>query len=75
MKMNSGDRTHPQYAIEPERFRAQATGVGNTASRSYATGLARAQRVSDCMSPQTRAQVPPAEGYPAPMTDAMDSRY
>lgn len=63
---NSGDHTHPEFAVPPEQFRAQATGVGNTRTRSALTGAMRAQRVSDCMSPEVRAAVPEAEGYPAP---------
>lgn len=66
MKWNSGDKTHPQYAVPPEQFRAQATGVGTTRSMSAMTGRMRAQHVSDCMTAETRAQVPEAEGYPAP---------
>lgn len=66
MKWNSGNHTHPEFAVPPEQFRAQATGVGVTRARSQATGAMRAQRVADCMSPKTRAQVPEAEGYPAP---------
>ena len=69
MKWNSGSSIMPARPVPPEQFRAQATGVGNTRSRSYVTGMARAQRVSDCMSPKTRAQVPAAEGYPAPMPE------
>jgi hypothetical protein len=66
MKMNSGSHTHREFAVPPEQFRAQATGVGVTRGRSQATGAMRAQRVADCMSPKTRSQVPEAEGYPAP---------
>jgi hypothetical protein len=69
MKWNSGEHTHPQYAVPPEQFRAQATGVGVTRACSAITGSLRAQRVVECMSPKTREQVPPAEGYPPPMVD------
>lgn len=62
----SGKHTHPNYAVPPADFRAQATGIGQTREASLATGARRAQRVSDCMTPAARAAVPPAEGYPAP---------
>lgn len=61
--------THPNYAVPPEQFRAQATGIGQTREASLMTGARRAQRVSDCMTPAARAAVPPAEGYP-PATPA-----
>lgn len=71
MKPNSGDHTHNTYATPPERFRAQATGVGNTQRKSELTGRMRAQCVADCMTPKTRAQVPANEGYPAPTGDGL----
>lgn len=77
MKWNCGNRTHPNYAIPPEQFRAQATGVGVTRSRSEMTGGLRAQRVADSIPADCRAKVPEAEGYPpaTPSMDDMDSRY
>ena len=65
MKPNSGNHTHANYALPPEQFRAQATGVGQCRETSYLTGRMRAQRVVDSMTPEAHAAVPPAEGYPA----------
>lgn len=61
------DRTRPMYATDPQRFRAVATGVGYSVSRSAVTGARRAQVVADSMPAHCRAAVPPAEGYPPPM--------
>lgn len=71
MKKPSGEFSQPVYAIDPVRFRAQATGVGQTQSMSYRTGLSRAQRVIDSVHPDCRPRIPVAEGYPDPMP-AMD---
>jgi hypothetical protein len=61
---NSGSYTHRPRAIDPARFRAQATGIGQTLSASEATGRVRAVEVVDHMPPAQRAAVPESEGYP-----------
>lgn len=66
MKKPSGEYSQPQYAIDPVRFRAQATGTGQTQSMSYRSGLYRAQRVIDSVPAHCRPCIPPAEGYPEP---------
>ena len=66
MKKPSGEFSQPVYAIDPVRFRAQATGVGQTQSMSYRTGLTRAQRVIDSVPAHCRPCIPAAEGYPEP---------
>lgn len=58
--MNFGDRT---TAMDPARFRAQATGIGQTVQASAATGAARTARVVACMPPAQRAAVPRSAGY------------
>ena len=58
-------------AIDPRKFRAQATGIGQSQAMSEATGARRAQYVVDCMSPEQRAAVPVAEGYPPSTAEAM----
>lgn len=78
MNKPSGNFTHPQYAVDPKRFRAQATGIGQTQSMSFNTGSRRAQKVIDSVPPHCRDRIPPAEGYPEPMTtssDFVDSQY
>ena len=65
MKMTSGDRTHPARAVDPAKFRAQATGIGMTQRASAATGAARAQRVVDQTDPACMSVVPEAEGFPS----------
>ena len=66
---DSGDNTHRPRAIEPSRFRAQATGVGQSRAQSAATGAARAQCVSDAAPPAQLAAPPAAEGRPAKYVD------
>ena len=66
---DSGDHTHRARAIDPARFRALATGIGQSAARSEATGASRAQRVVECTPPAQRAATPAAEGYPAPLAE------
>ena len=61
---NPGNSTHKPRATDPEKFRAIATGVGNTQGASYRTGLARAVEVVEHMPPAQRRAVPAAEGYP-----------
>jgi hypothetical protein len=56
--------THQPRAIDPQRFRSQATGIGHTRTASEVTGAARAARVVDCMPPAQRAVLAPAQGYP-----------
>ena len=53
------DCKHP----DPQRFRAQATGIGSTREASEWTGRNRAQRVIDSAPPEQRKH---ASGYPAP---------
>lgn len=56
--------THQQYAVPPQRFRAQATGVGNTVQMSAATGAMRADCVVGAMPAAQRAAIASSEGYP-----------
>jgi hypothetical protein len=65
VKINSGDQTHRARAVDPQQFRAQATGIGQTRAASLATGSARAQRVVDQTDPACMSVVPVAEGFPA----------
>lgn len=65
MVINSGDNTHRARAMDPQAFRAQATGIGQTKAASLATGSMRAQRVVDQTDPACLAAVPEAEGLPA----------
>jgi hypothetical protein len=69
--MNSGDPncTHRARAMDPQAFRAQATGIGQSAAASLATGSARAQRVVDQADPACLSIVPEAEGFPARTPD------
>lgn len=66
---NSGNFTHKPRAVDPQTFRAKATGIGQSQSMSQRTGAYRAQRVIDSVSPECRKDIPAAEGYPAPMAD------
>lgn len=66
MKKDFGSSTHAVNPASPEKFRAQATGIGQSQAMSEQTGRRRAQYVADCMSPEQRAAVPPGEGYPEP---------
>ena len=61
--------THRARAVDPQQFRAQATGIGMTRTASLATGSARAQRVVDQADPTCLAFVPEAEGLPARTPD------
>lgn len=63
---NSGSNTHKPRAIDPQRFRAQATGITSCQSGSEASGAMRAAEVVEHMPPAQRRAVPLAEGYPAP---------
>lgn len=65
MKMNSGDFAHKPRAVDPAKFRAQATGIGVTLATSAQTGAARAQNVVDRTDPACMSVVPEAEGFPA----------
>lgn len=58
--MSFGNRT---TAMDPARFRAQATGIGQTTSASAMTGAMRTERVKACMPPAQRAAVPRSAGY------------
>jgi hypothetical protein len=53
-----------QRAIPAQRFRDQATGVGNTRAMSESTGAARAAQVVECMPAAAKRAVAPAQGYP-----------
>ena len=64
---NSGNSTHKARAVSPERFRAVATGIGQTQTASAATGAMRAMEVVEHMPEHCRRAVPVAEGYPAPL--------
>lgn len=48
---------------DAQRFRAQATGIGQTRAASELTGRSRSQRVIDCAPPEQRRH---AVGYPEP---------
>jgi hypothetical protein len=69
--MNSGDQTHRARAMDPAAFRAQATGIGQSAAASRATGAMRAQRVVDQTDPSCMIVVPEAEGFPTRTPDEM----
>lgn len=69
MKYGDDSTTHPARAMDPKRFRAQATGIGQTAAASAFTGGMRAQRVIDRTDPKCRAFIPAAEGFPEPTPD------
>jgi hypothetical protein len=72
MKISPDDSTtHRARAVDPQQFRAQATGIGMTRTASLATGSARAQRVVDQTDPQCLAAVPEAEGLPARTQDML----
>jgi hypothetical protein len=58
----SGDSTHAPYATPPEKFRAIATGVGQTQRASAMTGGMRAERVAQTI--KNPGCVPACEGYP-----------
>jgi hypothetical protein len=61
----------PARGMDPEAFRAQATGIGQTAQASRATGAARAQRVVDQTDPACRAIWPGNEGFPMSTADRL----
>jgi len=61
--MKSSGDTHPARAVDPTRFRNQATGIGQTCYASEMTGSMRNARVSSAMPPAQRAAVPTAEGF------------
>lgn len=63
---NSGNNTHKARAVPPDRFRAQATGIGQSRSASEMTGAMRAAEAVEHMPPSQRRAVPAVEGYPAP---------
>lgn len=61
---NSGDSTHRPQAIPPQRFRNQATGIGQTREASALTGARRSQQVIDA-APKAQERVADPS-YPAP---------
>lgn len=63
---NSGDNTHKPRAVNPETFRAKATGIGQSQNMSLATGTMRNMRVSASIPEHCRKAVPPAEGFVSP---------
>ena len=63
----STDKTHQTRAVDPARFRALATGIGQSQSMSAATGAMRAQCVANAMPSEQRAALVPVAGYPAGM--------
>jgi hypothetical protein len=67
---NAGDRTHKARAIDPAKFRNLATGVGQCADESEATGARRAQRAADCAPALQRAVIDPS--YPTPGQQSAD---
>ena len=56
-----GARALAATGPDPVRFRAQATGVGQTRMMSEQTGMRRSQKVIDCAPPDQRRY---AIGYP-----------
>lgn len=56
--------TAPADAVPPVRFRSQATGCSPVRAISEAQGLARAERVLECMPGQVKKAIAPAQGYP-----------
>lgn len=71
--MNDSGSTHRPRAVDPAKFRAMATGIGQSQSGSLATGGARAQRSVDMAPPGCVATAPAAEGFPTP--SGMSARY
>ncbi len=64
---NAGNSTHKARAIEMDRFRNQATGIGQTRSASECTGAIRAQHaINDAPNAQRKVADP---SYPAPTRD------
>lgn len=72
---NSGNNTHKPRAVDPQTFRAKATGIGQSQGMSLRTGAARAQQVINSTAPECRKAIPTAEGYPAPMEIAVYPAY
>jgi hypothetical protein len=67
MKKDFGNATHDYEPVDPVKFRAIATGIGQGQAQSEASGRVRSQRVSDSMPPKARAALPAdGGGYPAP---------
>ena len=63
----SGDNTREPRAVDPQTFRAKATGIGQSQTMSLRTGAVRAQRVIDSAPEHCRKAAPTVEGYPAPL--------
>lgn len=57
------NQTHRLHAVSPERFRAQATGIGQSQAMSFATGISRAQRVV-AETPAGEKKFLASRGYP-----------
>lgn len=68
--MKATDSTRVGTIPSAQRFRAQATGIGQTRQASERTGLARSQCVIDCAPAKQRAH---AIGYPAPTPEEYTS--
>ncbi len=62
--MKPDTATHKPRAVDPQTFRAAATGVGQAFSESVRTGTNRAQDVINSAPAASRAAIPEAEGYP-----------
>lgn len=61
--MKAQSTTRVGTLIDPVRFRAQCTGIGQTRQASEQTGMRRSQCVIDCAPKKQRRF---AVGYPAP---------
>jgi hypothetical protein len=60
-------KTSPNGSIpDPERFRAQATGIGQTVKRSKISGMMRSERVASETPEHARKFLKP-NGYPKPL--------
>lgn len=63
MKFNAPGSTRIGTPADPQRFRNQCTGIGQTRQASERTGARRSQAVIDCAPPEQRKL---AVGYPEP---------
>lgn len=68
---NSGDSTHKPRAIDMQRFRDQATGIGQTRQASAMTGAARSQRVIDAAPKAQERVADPSYPAPTPVYDPL----
>lgn len=63
MKFNADGSTRIGMPADPQRFRNQCTGIGQTRQASENTGARRSQAVIDCAPAEQRKL---AVGYPEP---------